>query len=329
MVDAQPVDLAAAHQLKRQRVDGIEDDRLLDPDPDETGDLEEAAIAQPPAGLLPEGQLPGLQFMDGLQIGAVARCRGKRIGKSRRGIGDFAHAVMQVLRSHRIGRTRDRGQPLRCRSRRRGQRLLPARRMEREAIVEMGERQRAGIGIEDNGEIAACGNFLEGRVQHRQRQPLRPVDVEEAGTAAVAAPLDDVPPPWVLQRRRHVVGHDVEDEPEPGAAKCGRKPVEALAPAKRRIDLIVVDDVIAMSGAGRGGEDRRCVEMADAEIAQMRHDRDRRVEIRPVTELQAIGRRGQFPHLGRSSRIAAATARTSSEFSSPSRSMRDRRRQFG
>ena len=43
---------------------------------------------------------------------------------------------------------------------------------------------------------------------------MAPVDVEIVAIAAGLPPFDDAAPPGVLKACCHVVGHDVEDEPQ-------------------------------------------------------------------------------------------------------------------
>jgi hypothetical protein len=67
-----------------------------------------------------------------------------------------------------------------------------------------------------------------------------------------------------------VVGHDVEDQPEPGPPRGGRQRVELPLTAELVREARRVDDVVAVLGARPRLERRRQVQVADAEVAQVR-----------------------------------------------------------
>ena len=74
---------------------------------------------------------------------------------------------------------------------------------------------------------------------------------------------------------------------------CGERLAQAqerLLAAELGIERVVVDDVVAVRAAGARLEERRGIEMADAERLQIRHDRGGVVEAEARRELQAIGR---------------------------------------
>ncbi len=95
VVDAKPVDAPPAHQPGDHRVDLVEDPRLLDPDPGEAADGEEAAVVQPLGGVPPVGQqpvLPVAEVEQGRGVGAhraeLGGQRGRRPGPGRGGGGE-------------------------------------------------------------------------------------------------------------------------------------------------------------------------------------------------------------------------------------------------
>ena len=70
----------------------------------------------------------------------------------------------------------------------------------------------------------------------------------------------------------HVVGHEIEDEPDVGLRQRLAQSQERFFAAEFRIERVVVDDVVAMRAAGAGLEKGRSIEMADAECLEVRHD---------------------------------------------------------
>jgi hypothetical protein len=66
------------------------------------------------------------------------------------------------------------------------------------------------------------------------------------------------------------------------------------AAAERWVDLGRVGDVVAMGRAFGRGEERRGVEVADAERVEIGYERRRPVEVHAVPELEAVGGGGQL-----------------------------------
>ena len=83
-----------------------------------------------------------------------------------------------------------------------------------------------------------------------------------------------VAPEAVLVARGHVVRDDVEHHPEPGRGELA----ERLLAAELVADPRRVDDVVAVRRAVRRLQRGREVEVRDAEVAQVRHDRERVAE---------------------------------------------------
>src|SRR5581483_3626486 len=89
----------------------------------------------------------------------------------------------------------------------------------------------------------------------------------------------------------HVIGDEVEDQTEVVLPESGAETLEAGVAAELRIELCVIDDVVAMTRSlARLGE-RRGIDMADAERLEIRHDRRGRIEVEIGGQLQAIGRK--------------------------------------
>src|SRR5205814_7149296 len=66
--------------------------------------------------------------------------------------------------------------------------------------------------------------------------------------------------------------------------------IEVRARAELGIEARVVHDVVAMQAAGTRGEDRRAIDVAHAELGQVRSERSRVVEGEARMKLEAIGR---------------------------------------
>ena len=100
-----------------------------------------------------------------------------------------------------------------------------------------------------------------------------PVDVEVTARSARLAEAQHVPPPRVGRGRgRHVVGHDVDDQPEVMLVERRHEAGPALVTAELVADLGRVDHVVAVLAAGRRLEDRGAVDVADAQLGQVGHD---------------------------------------------------------
>ena len=97
----------------------------------------------------------------------------------------------------------------------------------------------------------------------------------------LAPELEHRPPPRVLGGGGHVVGHDVEHQPQARAVRRLDEDVEGLGPSQLVAQSVRVDDVITVGAARHRLEAGRQVEMAHAEIAQIGHERGRV----PKTEL--------------------------------------------
>ena len=134
------------------------------------------------------------------------------------------------------------------------------------------------------------------------------VDVEEAPVPAVGGVVVEDPralalvgPPAVLVGDAHVVGHDVEDDPQAlgGAARAG--------PPRRRARRTRgwVDDVVAVRRAGARLQRRRQVQVRDPEVAQVGHERARRRRS-PARARAAAGRSRDHVRRRRSSFIDRA-----------------------
>ena len=125
------------------------------------------------------------------------------------------------------------------------------------------------VGIVLQLDLARCQRLAiglaEDRQQHAAAVPVRqqlPTRCRTTPRAAILAPFQHVEPPGVVGADRHVVGHEIEDQPEAGVLQRGAQPREAFLAAELRIERVVIDDVVAVRAAGARLEERRGVEMA-------------------------------------------------------------------
>jgi hypothetical protein len=145
------------------------------------------------------------------------------------------------------------------------------------------------------------------------------VDVEEASVAARdRIHVEELPaqlrvgPPAVRVVRRHVVRHDVEHDPEAGAASRFHQRPELLLAAEGVGDAARVHHVVAVGRARPGLERGRQIEVRHAEVGEVRHELARGGETEVPRELQAV--RG--PQRGHAIRLTTVIERAVT-YSSP------------
>ena len=121
-----------------------------------------------------------------------------------------------------------------------------------------------------------------------------PIDVEPARVSRLRAPLEHVEPQWIVgSADAHVVRHEIEKDLEAGARERSDHGVELRRRAELGVQRIVRDDVVAVRAAGPRLQDRRRVNMRDAEPPQIRCQRRRgrepqlRVQLEPVRRERA------------------------------------------
>ena len=132
------------------------------------------------------------------------------------------------------------------------------------------------------------------RAEHRREQLAvlsRPVDVEPAGILGIGTPLQNIEPQRIVGAPdAHVIGHDVQNSPEPVIAEGVDHRREIILRPEFRIQLVMIGDVIAVHAARPRLEDRREVDVTDAELREVRRDRRRVAETKAGVQLQTIGR---------------------------------------
>jgi len=87
-----------------------------------------------------------------------------------------------------------------------------------------------------------------------------------------------------------MVGYEIEHLTETVIAKCRHHVAEIRFVAEFRVELAMVDDVIAMSAARSRLQVRRGIDVADAEPRQVGSQRRGVPETEPLVELQAVSR---------------------------------------
>lgn len=169
-------------------------------------------------------------------------------------------------------------------------------------IQQFGHRQLGGAGPERELLLAVAQHLpvdlepveldADRPGEHRQQHlatARRPVDVEPAGVRGRGALAQHLPQRVVeAGHRGHVVRHEVHDQPEPVLTRRTGQLPQPLLPAEFGAHPAVVDDVVPVSGTGYGFEDRRQMQMGDAERGEIRHglsggrEREVRLELEPV-----------------------------------------------
>src|SRR5262249_28419902 len=141
----------------------------------------------------------------------------------------------------------------------------------------------------------------------------RRVGEKGPGPAGWGAPGKDPAPPLgvgperVLVHGGHVVRDDVEQHAEPCRAEVAERPL----PAERRRDAGRVGDVIAVCRPRRGLERGREVQVADAELAQVRDELAGGVESEGGPELEPVGAAPLVVHRRRRTTVERASRGTS------------------
>ena len=138
--------------------------------------------------------------------------------------------------------------------------------------------------------------IAQDRQQHLATQGFlgrAPVDVEEAGVLRRGSVFQHVLPPAVMRVvDAHVVGHDVDDQPQPLVAQCLGKGVKLLFGAQLRVELAMIDNVVAVAAAGAGTKEGGEIRGSDAEIRHVADQSTRGIEGQMPTKLQPIGGNG-------------------------------------
>jgi hypothetical protein len=115
------------------------------------------------------------------------------------------------------------------------------------------------------------------------------VDVEELLTQRRVTPVT------VRGIDGHVVGDDVEHDPEAAPVRGGAEFAEGVLATEVGRDPGRIDDVVAVGRARASLQRRAQVQMGDPEVAQIRDQFARGVEAELRSELQAVSGAGRGP----------------------------------
>ena len=228
MVDAETVDDALAIEAQQRLVRRLEDVGILDAQPGELADVEEAAPVDHVVGGAPPGQAIVLALQQGVEPAAAVRGGGVIGGKS--------------LAPHGLG-------------------IL---RAQREEMIEMTQRDRRARFPARRPDLAGGERFAIGAAEKRHEHLAAqagdgrgPVDVEDLRKCAFRAVRQHIEPPAVLVTANgHVVGHDIDDQAHATRPKRLRQGAQRILAAKLGIDLRGIDHVVAMHRSGTRLQDR-------------------------------------------------------------------------
>ncbi len=181
---------------------------------------------------------------------------------------------------------------------------------------QLGQRQRLGAGAQrQHVVVVAEGVAVDGQLVEDGAEPVAeqgqqhpaasggvhrarlggPVDVEPVRVRRVGAVPEHLPERTVEvlgDGDRHVVGHHVGDQPQVVPVRLGGQLPECLLAAELLGYPAVVDGVVAVGGAGRGGQQRGEVQVGDAEGGQVGDGGGGVVQGEAGLELEAVaGRR--------------------------------------
>ena len=149
----------------------------------------------------------------------------------------------------------------------------------------------SGFRVRLHADLVTLQHIFKGIAQERQCQRARPVDIKMVGITALWTVFDNIAPPAVFQRCRHMVWHNVEDQTQPGLFELVDHAIKPLAPANGRVDFIGVCYVITVGGPCGGGKNRRGIQVAHAETFKIGHQCRGAIKGHAVTKLNTVGGR--------------------------------------
>ena len=327
MVDAQAVERPVADQREDEAVGVVEQLRQLHADAGELVDVEEAAIVDvvggdaemrrapmlvgdqrieaAPAREVPgrsvdpaDGGIDGLADIvacgrqagePGLQVPGAARGMGMPVGQAREGIADRLELGMLIAEDAAVMQWAD-----------------------RQLVRAIGpDGEAAGAGVEAQDELAGFQHHAVMVAEQRHQQlamqvaPIRgPVDIEPPRVIGLPTPLQHVEPPGIVGAAdAHVVRHDVQHLTKAVAPERRDHVPKCVRVAEIGIEAAMVDDVVAVRAARAGRQIGRRIDVADAELRQVRRQPRGLGEAEARAELQAVGgsrndRRPGLSHAG-------------------------------
>ena len=119
------------------------------------------------------------------------------------------------------------------------------------------------------------------------------IDVEEGRVRRAGAVFENVHPPAIERLAdAHVVRDEIDDLSHLARVKIGDPGIVIGARADRRVELVVIGDVVAVQAFRARLKIRRRVTIADPERVEIRHDFPRLRKGELPIELQPVGRGG-------------------------------------
>src|SRR6185369_9717309 len=170
-------------------------------------------------------------------------------------------------------------------------------RRERQALVVVAEEET--VGVEVQRELLRLERLAVRTAEDgKDDAVVAPVDVEVVDEARLRPVFQDAHPPRVFRGRRHVIGDDVQEKPEAVAPKLFVQRVEIVVRAEIGVQRVRVDDVVTVRAPLARLQDRRGVDVADAEPREVAGDTPCVIEGELRIELQAIRGGGDAVHQG-------------------------------
>jgi len=312
VIDAKSRDGAVGDPAEHPRMRGGEHERVLDPHADQIVDLEEAPVVQVVAGAPPVHQAIGLRIEQRLQPMTSLGSREARDGALERdaelggGMVAFQDGGEDLIARHDAagGENRIRGAPPGKTSHADGQvversgpvadDLQDAAWLDGKGCLAVPDAQPAILAREADlpARETAPTRFGEHRQEHRpgSGRGAVPVNVEPRSEPRRAAMRQDVVPGGIVRRRGLVIRHHVEQQPHAPGCERLTQLRQLLLAAERRSEARWIDDVIAVRAAGTRGQDRRAVQVRNAEAREVSGHRGGGAERKLTRELKTIGR---------------------------------------
>ena len=118
-------------------------------------------------------------------------------------------------------------------------------------------REGPRLGVVAQPDLAGVERLGVGPAEDRKQklvawiEPQRlPLDVEVARVRRCTSPLEHVEPPRIVGRQHtHVIGHEIDDEPEADRAQRRDELRQALLTAELLVDPGRIDHVVAMGAS--------------------------------------------------------------------------------
>ena len=167
------------------------------------------------------------------------------------------------------------------------------------------------------GELIVGQDGADALAQDRHEDGLVQGEVEPGGVGGVRSLAQHRPQGQVVPSgggHGHVVGDDVHHDAHAVGVGLSGQGLELLPSTHDGRDPAVIDDVVAVGGARRGGEDRGEVEVGDSQVGQVGDQGLGVCESQVLTELETVGghRRAvlRSRHVPRPRRVGGCLRRT-------------------